>query len=54
VATRWVAEFRVGLKGAGGLVNEVNETVESVALQNSRLVPDAPSTAGKAVGLPTA
>jgi hypothetical protein len=26
--------YRVGLKGAGGLVREPNETVESYALQN--------------------
>jgi hypothetical protein len=43
----------VGLKRAGGLVNEVNETLESFALQNSRLVPDAGSRAGPAVPLET-
>jgi hypothetical protein len=31
---------RVGLKGAGGLVREPNETLESFALQNSRSIPD--------------
>jgi hypothetical protein len=36
---------RVGLKGAGGLVREPNETLESFALQNSRLSPDAGSRA---------